>query len=227
MAEQRVEPTSDMTNVEESTKSSSIFEAVIFPLLLVGLVYFFGFSYLTAYFGFFGIKLAEINPSDKEVFVSGFYAVFNYLNFWSLGGFVRPIIVLTLIILFFVCLSFVGIRFLQMMTNRIFQTVAFALIIFVMHQVSMSAGVAAAQRDLLTLPEVMVVRADKESRLTTTTQAGEMQILSIETDRLIYANENSLFIYRQRDQFSTPVLIRLRKTDADIIFSPRSRGPGI
>ena len=55
----------------------------IFPALIAALLYFTGFIYLSAYYGYFGIVTSELDINAQDVFVNSYVALNVWLqHFW-------------------------------------------------------------------------------------------------------------------------------------------------
>lgn len=200
----------------------SLISSVLLPLLIVAWVYFSGFNYLNYYFSHFGIFIAEINPTEKEVFVSSFYVFAKFFNFSKIDDATEIAVIIFLVAAIIAIILRLGFRFPAASFSTPISLASGFFLFWLAWYVSFHTARIAASEDARKLPEVMLVYTDAESRFPSTSSVKNSELLSIDIDRLIYMNETDIFLYRQISRASVPVLIRVKRSDNLLVFSPRS-----
>jgi hypothetical protein len=199
-------------------KSSEYLPLLLFFTLLP---YVLGFIYLQEYYFTLGIQLKEISPSYNEVALGSVFVFLSGGSEWvpkSPAGlmFMAALVSLGVFAIHKV-LGGTAIGLFQksgrILSNSVFLVILFSLMVVSMRHEAVKAGRARAVEHMSGFPRVIVVPILNSGSLSTVKSAIEREKLNSNTDRLITATDETIFILRRSAPDSVPFTIRFPRSD--------------
>jgi hypothetical protein len=215
-------PTVTKWTVVPSDLKHTIYAAV----LVLAVPYLAGFFYLSTYFQYFEINMAELELTDPEIYSAAFVVLFKAVRalLGTLGTTERTVVAILMCIL--ACSLWVW--FAGEFRGKIRQRLATIKVGAPSAVLPMLAGAsflsvpilgayigaASAREDVGSLPFISLIKSEGlPNPLRSIDDTTRSEILRYPFDQLIFSNERDYFVLRSENETSAPVTIRVKRSD--------------
>ncbi|MHA7876437.1 hypothetical protein [Roseivivax sp.] len=176
--------------------------------VVLALPYYFGFIYLNAYYGTFGVSITELDFSQQYIYASAFSGLMNAISFWFGENRMGPIIIVSLALLLVFCVR--GVLSANEVNAKVTATpvqrlriswllpwsMFYLIVVSGLHFVASSSGEHVAKSDFPKLKNARAFLIKPDSTETSLVVNRSNLILDYEDYKFLAATAETIFLIR-------------------------------